>query len=242
MKPVQLSWIAAAFLGLSPVVQAGFDGAISDNSLRQVGESEVYVPFFHSKGKAGIGSATGKRVDFDGLAGNIFSSKERDSVHTSGSKHFSNSHYNFVQVANQDIWFGEWYEGTQDAGFNNRTVYYVGNDTGTTVPTSGTATYNITGINKFSGSNKLSGTFKADFNSQTLKGKISNASLTVGVSSTIDSATASFNGIATATQAGSVTQGSSQGHFFGADAASLAGIATFTSNSDLDTAFGGEKQ
>ena len=168
MKPVQLSWIAAAFLGLSPVVQAGFDGAISDNSLRQVGESEVYVPFFHSKGKAGIGSATGKRVDFDGLAGNIFKSKERDNVHTVGSKHFDTSHYNFVQVANQDIWFGEWYEGKQDADFNNRTVYYVGNDAGTTVPTSGTATYNITGINKFSGSNKLSGTFDADFNNQTL--------------------------------------------------------------------------
>ncbi len=117
MKPVQLSWIAAAFLGLSPVVQAGFDGAISDNSLRQVGESEVYVPFFHSKGKAGIGSATGKRVDIDGLVDNIFNSKVRDNVISVGSKHFSNSHYNFVQVANQDIWFGEWYEGKQDVIF-----------------------------------------------------------------------------------------------------------------------------
>ena len=75
MKPLQLSWITAAMLGLSSFAHAGFDGAISDNTLRQVGESEVYVPFFHAKGKAGIGSATGKRVDFQGLSNNIFSSK-----------------------------------------------------------------------------------------------------------------------------------------------------------------------
>ncbi|MCV3263996.1 hypothetical protein OGZ01_21095 [Vibrio harveyi] len=55
MKPLQLSWIAAAMIGLSPLVHAGFDGAISDDSLRQVGESEVWVPFIHSKGNAGIG-------------------------------------------------------------------------------------------------------------------------------------------------------------------------------------------
>lgn len=242
MKPIQLSWITAAFLGLSSVAHAGFDGAISDDSLRTVGESQIYVPFFHSKGKAGIGSAVNKTVDFDGLAGNIFSSKERDSVHTSGSKHFSSSHYNFVQVANQDIWFGEWYQGKQDQDFNNRTVYYIGNYAGTTVPTSGTASYNITGINKFSGANKLTGSIDADFGAQTLNGSMSNAALTVKVSSNIDAATASFSGSAQAIQAGVTTQGASQGHFFGANAASLAGIATFSDNSELDTAFGGEKK
>ena len=56
MKIVQLSWISAAMLGLSSLAHAGFDGAISDGSQRQVGESEVWVPFIHSKGKAGIGS------------------------------------------------------------------------------------------------------------------------------------------------------------------------------------------
>ncbi|SON52798.1 Slam-dependent surface lipoprotein [Vibrio tapetis] len=249
MKPVQLSWITAAMLGLSSLAHAGFDGAISDNSLRQVGESEVWVPFFHSKGKAGIGSATGKRVDFDGLAGNVFSSDYRDynnktekGIHTSGSKHFGNSHYNFAQVANSDIWFGEWYEGSQDQDFNNRTVYYIGNDAGTTVPTSGTATYKITGINKFSGNNKLTGTIDADFGAQTLSGDISNGSLNVNVTAQINAATAAFTGDATATQNAVTTAGTSQGHFFGADAASLAGFAKFDTNSQLDTAFGGEKQ
>lgn len=110
------------------------------------------------------------------------------------------------------------------------------------MPTSGSATYNITGINHFSGSNKLSGTFTADFAQQTLTGDIANASLSINVDSTIDAASASFNGTATANQAGVTTQGISQGHFFGADAATLAGIATFAGNSDLDTAFGGAKE
>lgn len=51
MKPVQLSWITAAMLGLSTMAHAGFDGASSDNTVRQVGVSEVYVPFFHQKAK-----------------------------------------------------------------------------------------------------------------------------------------------------------------------------------------------
>ncbi|MCQ9084377.1 Slam-dependent surface lipoprotein [Vibrio harveyi] len=241
MKPLQLSWIAAAMIGLSPLVHAGFDGAISDDSLRQVGESEVWVPFIHSKGNAGIGKTGGKRVDFEGLAGGIFDD-ERNGVHTSGSKHFQDNFYSFVQVANQDVWFGEWYEGKKDSEFNNRTVYYVGNDAGTTVPTSGKATYNITGINKFSGANKLSGTFNADFGAKTLDGSINNSNLTVSVDATINTATAAFNGTAQAVQNGTTTNGASQGHFFGANAAGLAGIATFTNNSDLDTAFGGEKK
>ena len=41
--------------------------------------------------------------------------------------------------------------------------------------------------------------------------------------------------------ANGVVFGNSEGHFFGADAASLAGIATFA-NRQLDTAFGGAKK
>ncbi|UAB70352.1 transferrin-binding protein-like solute binding protein [Vibrio sp. SCSIO 43132] len=242
MKPVQLSWIAAAMLGLSTMANAGFDGASSDDTVRQVGVSEVYVPFFHQKGKAGIGKAGGKRVDFESLANRasgIFGTT-RDGIHTSGNYHFSNTHYNFAQAANQDVWFGEWYEGSQDSGFNNRVVYYVGDNTGTTVPTTGTATYSVAGVNKFNGSNKLSGTFTANFGTQKLTGSINNASLTVGVNANINASTAAFNGTATATTGGASTNGTSQGHFFGANASALAGIATFT-NSDLDTAFGGSK-
>ena len=247
MKLLKISTISVAMLGLSPFVHADFDGAISDNSLRQVGESQLSIPLFHAEGKAGIGRVGGQRVDFDGLAGNVFSSSYRNEdggkgIHTSGSKHFGSSHYNFAQVANQDIWFGEWYEGKQDQGYNNRTVYYIGDNAGTTVPTSGTATYNITGINKFSGGNKLTGTFNANFGAQTLTGAITNGGLNIDINAQINAATASFNGVATATKNSAITVGSSQGHFFGANAAALAGFAKFGTNSQLDTAFGGEKK
>ncbi len=259
MKPAQLSWITAALLGLSTMAHAGFDGASSDPTVRTVGESTVDAWIIHTPGKAGIGSSADKLVDFEGLKNQTgwlfgaFGTSRYDSdnltgedigarVYTSGSQHFSKTHYNFVQVANQDVWFGEWYEGDRDVTFNSRVVYYVGDDTGTSVPTSGTASYAVTGVNKFSGENILAGTFTADFGAQSLTGSVQNAALKVNVNAQINVTTAAFNGSASADVNGVTTNGgTSQGHFFGANANSLAGIATFT-NSDLDTAFGGSKK
>ena len=67
---------------------------------------------------------------------------------------------------------------------------------------------------------------------------VGGSGLTVAVAATINSANASFAGSATAN--GTVA-GTSQGQFFGANAATLAGIATFAGNSQYDTAFGGSK-
>ena len=137
------------------------------------------------------------------------------------------------------------YEGNLDSGYANRAVFYVGDNTGTTGPTSGVANYTVKGVNKFSGGNKLTavGTndqFTADFGAQTLTGTLRNSSLSVSVNANINASTAAFSGTATATTGGTSTNGTSQGHFFGANASALAGIATFT-NKDLDTAFGGNK-
>ncbi|ARC91034.1 hypothetical protein B6A42_01235 [Vibrio coralliilyticus] len=232
MKIVQLSWISAAMLGLSSLAHAGFDGAISDGSQRQVGESEVWVPFIHSKGKAGIGSTGGKKVDFDGLT--VFASQNGD-VYSSGSDH-NNSKYVFSQVAGQDIWFGEWSSGTENGQAVDRAVYYVGDDTGTTVPTSGSATYTVAGINNGA---TLSGQFTADFGAQTLNGALSNSNLSINLyNNAINASTAEFSGTAVAN---GMSIGHSQGHFFGADAAFLAGFAKFAGDSTLDTAFGGSK-
>ncbi|BCL71669.1 hypothetical protein TUMSATVNIG1_36350 [Vibrio nigripulchritudo] len=248
MKPVKLTLISAALLGLSSMAHAGFNGAISDNTHRHVGESQVDASLFfgtviiHESGYAGIGATGKERVDFKNLAKRSSwpFGVTRDGVHTRGSRHSTTSQYNFASVASQDVWFGEWYEGSRDSGYANRAVFYVGDNTGTTVPTTGTATYSVAGVNKFNGSNKLSGTFTANFGTQKLTGSINNASLTVGVNANINASTAAFNGTATATTGGATTNGTSQGHFFGANASALAGIATFT-NKDLDTAFGGSK-
>ncbi|RTZ14617.1 hypothetical protein EJ063_14970 [Vibrio aquaticus] len=232
MKIAQLSWISAAMLGLSSLAHAGFDGAISKEEHRQVGESQVWVPFIHSKGKAGIGSTGGKRVDFDGLT--VFASQNGE-VYTSGSDH-NNSKYVFSQVAGQDIWFGEWSSGSSNGQANDRAVYYVGDDTGTTVPTSGSATYTVAGINNGA---TLAGQFTADFAAQKLNGSLSNSNLAIHLyNNNINAATAEFSGTAVAN---GLKIGQSQGHFFGADAAFLAGFAKFAGDSTLDTAFGGSK-
>ena len=232
MNIVRLSWASAALLGLSSMAHAGFDGSISDGQHRQVGESEVWIPFIHTKGKAGIGSTNGKRVDFGGLA---YLASQNGDVYTSGSDH-NNSKYVFSQVAGQDIWFGEWSSGSDNGQPIDRAVYYVGDDTGTTVPTSGTATYTVAGINNGA---TLAGTFTADFSAQTLSGTIANSNLKVELlSNTIDASSAQFSGYAIANDA---DLGQSQGHFFGANASALAGFAKFEGNSSLDTAFGGSK-
>src|SRR3989475_8774276 len=63
--------------------------------------------------------------------------------------------------------------------------------------------------------------------------------ISINVNANISSANASFAGTATAN--GSVA-GTTQGQFFGANAATLAGIATFSGNSQYDTAFGGRSE
>uniref|UniRef100_A0A914YG34 Transferrin-binding protein B C-lobe/N-lobe beta barrel domain-containing protein n=1 Tax=Panagrolaimus superbus TaxID=310955 RepID=A0A914YG34_9BILA len=120
---------------------------------------------------------------------------------------------------------------------NAKPVYFVGDRAGTTLP-AGVATYSVAGLNKFNGSNLLSGTFRADFGSGKLLGGLTGGGLAINVNANINSANASFAGTATAN--GTVA-GATQGQFFGANAATLAGIATFTGNSQYDTAFGGSK-
>jgi|GEM_PF-145296 len=200
----------------------------------------------HRAGMAGIGLGTmsnGKPVDFDGLAS--FSSptavKGVRSLTTgiSGApgSHSGFGHFNFVKVGSGDVWFGEWSKDGAAGGFNNRQVFFSGDRTGTTLPT-GTATYAVTGLNKFNGGNVLNGVFQANFGNGSLIGRLRGGDLTLAVNANIKSADASFAGAAVAN--GSVS-GTTQGQFFGANAAVLAGIATFAGNSQYDTAFGGAK-
>ncbi|SUJ08698.1 Uncharacterised protein [Sphingomonas paucimobilis] len=58
--------------------------------------------------------------------------------------HSSYGDFRFARVGTADLWFGEWSQ-TGNASAGDHTVYYVGNTSGTTVPTSGTATYAVKG-------------------------------------------------------------------------------------------------
>ncbi|CAM3820767.1 Slam-dependent surface lipoprotein [Avibacterium endocarditidis] len=143
----------------------------------------------------------------------------------------------FKKVGEQELYYGEWVARDADAT-KDRVVYYAGNDKTVALPKGGKATYTVTGINNNNDLNKgvLKGQFTADFRNKTLKGDISRQDLTVEVNAKIKS-DASFSGSA---KANGVVDGTSQGHFFGKDAATLAGYAKFTDHK-YDTAFGGSK-
>ena len=155
----------------------------------------------------------------------------------------------FAQIGNSDVYFGEWADvkaGAADgtAG-TNRSVYYNGTGRTTNMPTSGTATYTVKGINNYvnKDTSMLEGQLKADFAKNSLKGTLTNKGAgnlrSLGIDADIKSSDASFNGKALAN--GSIN-GTSKGNFFGNRAASVAGIAEFKgSNNKFNTAFGGSK-
>ncbi|SCZ55530.1 MULTISPECIES: Slam-dependent surface lipoprotein [Photorhabdus] len=191
-------------------------------------------------GEPGVGVhsiAGGQIVSFSGLT--RYAAADANGIHKismpgSGS-HNGMGVFNFSKVANADVYFGEWSQ-TGKVNDTTHTAYYSGKDVTTNLPTGGIATYTVKGINQYSGSNALHGTFTADFGQKRLTGSIANSALTVGINSAIK-ADGSFAGRATA--GGAV--GRNSGHFFGDNAASLAGTATFTSDHSKDTAFGGTK-
>ncbi|WP_109428608.1 Slam-dependent surface lipoprotein [Aggregatibacter kilianii] len=153
----------------------------------------------------------------------------------------------FKQVGNQDVWFGDWEDVPRNsknaaAQSSKYTVYYAGSNptTAAQLPKSGQTTYTVVGINKHRDPNTavLKGEMKADFGAKTLNGTISRTGLAVAVNSRI-SADASFNGTA---RANNSVNGVTKGHFYGNQAAALAGIADFGTHNQYNTAFGGMKK
>ncbi|WP_387490710.1 Slam-dependent surface lipoprotein [Photorhabdus sp. RM96S] len=191
-------------------------------------------------GEPGVGVhsiAGGQIVSFSGLT--RYATADANGIHKismpgSGS-HNGMGVFNFSKVANADVYFGEWSQ-TGKVTDTTHTAYYSGKDVTTNLPTGGIATYTVKGVNQYSGSNALHGTFTADFGQKRLTGSIANSALTVGINSVIK-ADGSFTGRATA---GNLV-GTNNGHFFGDNASSLAGVAKFNADHSKDTAFGGIK-
>lgn len=218
---------------------------------------ESNVPFGpHTSGKAGISVSNSKflwmdTVDFAGLTQAKKTTSTdvdgatvyqlHDPIPDEGNKwwevHKNLGSFSFLQVGDNDVWFGEW--SRNGAGdFSGRQVYYAGEHEGTTMPSGGIANYTTYGVNKFTGDNLLRGTLTADFTAKTLTGSIQNSAMTLELdNTTINPTTASFSGGASANSA----SGNVQGHFFGNQAAALAGIAEFD-DKNLNTAFGGTKK
>lgn len=248
MNKFSMIAFAVAACGVSVTANSA---TVSSQSNPGVGGSKPYVVVnglaqdstgFHGgkKGDPAIGVSTVSNAQLIGLSGltalapadangiNVVSAPGQPDTHTGMGV------FNFAKVANKDVYFGEW-SHTGAANDTTHTAWYSGKDASTSVPTGGTATYSVAGINQYSGSNKLIGTLDADFGAKTLSGNLSNSSLNVGINATIAN-NASFAGSATANG----VAGTSQGQFYGSNVDSLAGVATFNDHTK-DTAFGGTK-
>lgn len=266
MKHIRLKTFAvmSAVFATSPTY-AGVVGTQSDDTTIKVGSS-MWIPFGPHADPAGLPGIGIKGVGL-GQWGKIsmnsvkrlaesnpqYGGTDANSVtHVEPPAHSGRDKmgvFDFQKIADNraDVYFGEWQakeNGTINP--NTRSVFYVGKDKTTNMPTSGSATYTVNGINNYTVAGLMTGTLTANFGpgTNTLAGTISNSALTVDVNAAIAPSTASFAGTATANPTGgTAVSGTSQGHFFGNAAAQLAGIAKFgEANRNLDTAFGGKKQ
>ena len=150
----------------------------------------------------------------------------------------------YSKVGNMDVYFGDWSAVPSGAAVGtkgtNYTAFYSGTGRTTNLPTTGTATYTVKGINQYHTQNTalLNGTLKADFGKRTLNGEMKRTGLIVTVNNAaINTAQASFEGKATANK----VAGTTRGHFFGNQGAAIAGVAEFGRNHAYNTAFGGTK-
>lgn len=164
------------------------------------------------------------------------------------SSHANMGVFHFAKVSGADVYFGEWSK-TGTFRDNAHTVYYAGDDSGTTVPTSGRANYAVKGISDYGNKGLLSGTFEADFMGGFVTGSLSNGksgadkfSLDIGDVDILGTLLSGNDAKVTYGNEPAVPNGVVRGHFFGANAKALAGIATFKDNRQFNTAFGGAKQ
>jgi len=247
--------LALGTLALSGTVQATAPGASSNTSYVDIDISTVNGGP-HSSGKAGIAvQYTGitNFVDFQGLSAYGGTS---NGVHVLNfpydyepgeepeTDHSGLGVFHFAQVGTSDVWFGEW-SASGTNGDATRTVYYSGVSADSSVPTSGTATYTVVGINNYDGTaaSLLNGTLTADFGAATLTGGMINSSFTKGV----NIGTANINSDASVTGSNAygafngttVTGGTVSAQFYNGQA-DLAGLVDFA-GTQYDTAFGGSK-
>jgi hypothetical protein len=257
MKLSNLNRIAialAASASFAGTAHAGIYGVSSDTTEVVVGTSTVNGGP-HVSGRPGIAvQATGlnNRVDFQGLQSSVGTDGNGVSTINAGTSvptdHSNLGVFHFAKVGSANLYFGEWSQ-TSSVGDGTHTVYYAGDDGGTTtVPTSGSATYSVKGVSDYANKGLLTGTFTANFGSGTsgtLTGSIANS----GSGYAVDIGTATIAGVlvggtgATATQSGSTVAsgGAVVGRFFGSNAAALAGTVNFSTARQYNTAFGGTK-
>lgn len=239
---VMVSLASTTFIAKAETFSAQSQAYDSNGVEVNVGPTE-FAAGTHSGviGDPGVGLksiANGTRIGFSGFKS--LAPANADGVHvlaaSSGGHGGGMGEFHFTQVANAEIYFGDWSK-TGAAGDQTHTAFYSGKDATESVPTAGTAEYTIAGINQFDGPGKLSGKLTADFGKSEYVGSLSGQSLNITMNGDILNK-GQFAGEAVAN---GTLQGTSSGQFFGANAEHVAGITTFQDDHTKDTAFGGSK-
>jgi hypothetical protein len=190
-------------------------------------------------------------VDFEGLQGgpnptaNIVTTINNPTGTITDHSQFGR--FDFSKVDGYTVYYGEWNQ-SNDASLGDHTVYFGGTGATSSVPTSGSANYNVYGLSNFKDNGQLStvGTFTADFANGEVTGKLASASYAVDIGtayitgSGFNGATAEAFTVSGGVETSVANSGVVTGQFFGTTAQALAGIVEF-SNRQYDTAFGGKQ-
>lgn len=246
MKLNQIAFALVVSLGVAGIAHAAPAQSSNTNYINV--DPDVGAQPGHPGSGPGIGISTlynGTLVNFAGLAsfptvttGNVthidWNTAILPATHKAGVGSLT------FAAADTNVYFGEWFAQAKDANGNpvnavdtaTHTVYYAGKDADTSVPSVGTATYSVQGINN---SNVTTGTFVADFQAKTLDGSI--GAFNLGVATINNDASITGNN---ASWTGGPTGGTVAGQFYNGQS-SLAGYATFLGNQSYDIAFGGKQ-
>lgn len=216
----------------------------------KVGASDAVNRGYHQMpgGEPGVGISGiggGKKIGFASLTSPMMgSSADSNGVYTiqpnerTPASHRDMGVFHFVKITDANVYFGDWAKTTSVTDATHQT-YYVGKDVTTTLPTD-SATYTITGISQYSGSNLLSGSFDVDFSQKKIDGSLANSQRTVELENG-NLYTANNQVTFSADAKEGSTSGVVEGAFFGESAEVLAGIVVFSSDHTKDIGFGGAK-
>ncbi|MEY0452511.1 Slam-dependent surface lipoprotein [Proteus terrae] len=215
-------------VGASDAIQRG-------HSQIPGGEPGVGISTVGGGKKIGFASLTSPRMSGGADSNGIYTIQPNESTPAS---HSNMGVFHFAKITDANVYFGDWAKTTSATDATHQT-YYVGKDVTTTLPAD-SATYTVTGISQYSGSNLLSGSFDVDFSQKKIEGSLTNSQRTVDLAGgNLYTANNEVTFSADANEGS--TSGVVEGAFFGESAEALAGIVVFSSDHKKDISFGGTK-
>ncbi|WP_353241801.1 Slam-dependent surface lipoprotein [Providencia sp.] len=227
-------------IGISEVLYQQSQSYQHGNTDIQVGKTLYEGDVNTNEGDPGISYrfiTEGVTVAFSGLK--ELSSKASGNVYVFdkiAEHHGSIGKFNFSQVADADIYYGDWSE-TGEVTDPKHTAFYSGKEPTSEIPTEGQASYTIMGLNQYESIGKMPGVYLVDFGKKLYEGSLDGEFAKIELSGEIGE-NGKFSGVALANDQ---AEGISAGQLFGQDAAQVAGMVSFPENHQYDTAFGGVK-